>query len=307
MSSFKDLLFNQIKEKRNISDNSIKLYIVCLELTNEYINSNRDFENLDFLEKKKKILEGFFLDKTIQFKKRYLSAYITSLDTDYIKNKKLIKYYRKLLIKFNDIILKNEKEHVKSDKQKINMVSNKYLNNVRNQLKKKIELDDNFFLYQDYVISSIYTLFPPRRLIDYSDMKIITDNHFNSLSHNQKFENNYLVIKNKKLIFIFCKYKTFKNYGIQKFEVKGVLKKILNKWIEINSDSTFLFNKDKNMISPNLLGIHITNIFSSVDHPNVSINQIRHSFITNNNVKNNPLISRQMAHSLNLQELYFKD
>ena len=60
MSSFKDLLFNQIKEKRNISDNSIKLYIVCLELTNEYINSNRDFENLDFLKKKKKNTRWIF-------------------------------------------------------------------------------------------------------------------------------------------------------------------------------------------------------------------------------------------------------
>jgi len=305
--SYKDELFKSIKEKRNISDTSINIYITCLELTNLYINNTRIFEDLKFLKKKKIILNDFFKDKKLTFKKKYLSAFITSLDTNYDENEKLIEYYRKLINKYNDILMENEINHIKSDKQLNNMVSNKYMNKIRTDLKNKIEENDDFFIYQDYLISSIYTLIPPRRLDDYALMKIVSNNYYQNLKYTDKIKNNYLVKKDNKLHFIFCNYKTDKIYGIQKFEIKGNLKKIINKWLEINISDNFLLNKDKKQMTSNLLGKMITNIFSNDEYKNVSLNMIRHSFITNNNVVNNPQIAFQMAHSLNLQNYYKKD
>ncbi len=305
--SYKNELFKSIKEKRNISDTSINIYITCLELTNLYINNTRIFEDLKFLKKKKIILNDFFKDKKLTFKKKYLSAFIAALDTKYDENEKLIEYYKKLLNKYNDILMENEINHIKSDKQVNNMVSNKYMNDIRKDLKTKIEENDDFYINQDYVISSIYTLIPPRRLDDYALMKIVSNNYYQNLKYLDKIKNNYLVKKDNKLHFIFCNYKTDKIYGIQKFEIKGNLKKIINKWLEINTSDNFLLNKDKKQMTSNLLGKMITNIFSNDEYKNVSLNQIRHSFITNNNVVNNPSIAFQMAHSIQTQNYYKKD
>ena len=71
----------------------------------------------------------------------------------------------------------------------------------------KITLDkelnkDDFNIYQSYIllclISGIYI--PPRRLLDYTDLKIIDDE-----------KNNYY--NEKKQTLIFRKYKTEKKYG----------------------------------------------------------------------------------------------
>jgi hypothetical protein len=203
--------------------------------------------------------------------------------------------------------MENEINHIKSDKQVNNMVSNKYMNDIRNYSKNKIEENDDFYLNQDYVISCIYTLIPPRRLLDYALMKIVSNNYYQNLKYLDKIKNNYLVKKDNKLYFIFCNYKTDKIYGIQKFEIKGNLKKIINKWLEINTSDNFLLNKDKKQMTSNLLGKMITNIFSNDEYKNVSLNQIRHSYITNNNVVNNPQIAFQMAHSIQTQNYYKKD
>ena len=51
---FKEDLFKKIKELRDIKDNTIKNYIINLELTNLYFNQTRIFNNLDFLLNKNK-------------------------------------------------------------------------------------------------------------------------------------------------------------------------------------------------------------------------------------------------------------
>ena len=199
------------------------------------------------------------------------------------------------------------------------MVSTNYLNKVRNNLKTKVEdIDFNNItikdklLYRDYVISSIYTLIPPRRIGDYSIMKSIQIEHYNNLSIIQKKKNNYILVKKKKLYFIFFNYKTSRYYGKQEFEIKGILKNILLQWIKINPSNDFLINRNNLSLSSNNLGKIITNIFSNEKHPNISINILRHSFITNKfkiieNLKERKEIAIKMGNSVFIQNDYIKN
>ncbi len=318
MSSFKTKLIKELKEKRNITDSSIKMYLIHLEKTNDFLNNKREFENLDFLKKKKKILDEFFKNKSDTFKRNYTASYLSTLSTNKNKYDNLITFYQKKIKEFQEPITHLIKNHIKTDKQKINMVSTRYLNKIRLDLEKEnkdIDINNpsirDTFKYQDYVISSIYTLYPPRRLEDYSNMKIITNSSFNNLSLSQKKKNNYVVIKKNKLLFVFTDYKTAKSYGIQEFEIKGKLKEILNKWIIINSTNNFLMKKDRTIINSNGLGKIVKRIFSNKEHPNITVNIIRHSFLSNKyepkeEDKERDKDSKFMAHSKTLQNQYIK-
>ncbi len=318
MSSFKTKLIKELKEKRNISDSSIKMYLIHLEKTNDFLNNKREFDNLDFLKNKKKILDKFFENKSDTFKRNYTASYLSTLSTNKNKYEKLIEFYQKKIKEFQEPITHLIKNHIKTDKQKINMVSTRYLNKIRLDLEKQIkniDLDEpsirDVFKYQDYLIASIYTLYPPRRLEDYANMKIITNSAFNNLSLKSKKENNYLVIKNNKLLFIFGDYKTSKSYGIQEFEIKGKLKEILNKWIIVNPTNNFIMKKDRTKINSNGLGKIVKRIFSNAEHPNITVNIIRHSFLSNKYIpkeedKERVKDSKFMGHSMNLQNQYIK-
>jgi len=123
----------------------------------------------------------------------------------------------------------------------------------------------NFNKLKLFVLLSCYILIPPRRLLDYTSFKI---RNFNLT------KDNYM----KGKTFIFNNYKTAKTYGTNVVDISPKLFSIIKKWIAIN-DSDFLItgNNDrfKQISAPQL-----TNMLNTFFNKRVSVNILRHSFLT---------------------------
>lgn len=169
------------------------------------------------------------------------------------------------------------------------MVTTEYLSSVEKHLNEKVKKinfkslkNKDLYVYQDYLIFNLYTEIPPRRLADYN-MKVITSNTYNNFPLADKKKSNYVIVHSSKdvLQFSFGDYKTAKAYGVKLFNIDGKLENIVLTWLKMNPTKNFLINKQKQPMSNNFLGKVITRIFSSQKHPNVSVNQLRHSYISN--------------------------
>jgi hypothetical protein len=75
--------------------------------------------------------------------------------------------------------------------------------------------------HSDKLLLAVYTLIPPRRVLDFSQMKVV--------AKMPKIANgfNYVAIGNKRCTMQFNNYKTFKNYGRQVFPVPAELRRLI--------------------------------------------------------------------------------
>ena len=156
--------------------------------------------------------------------------------------------------------------------------------------------------FKKCIIIGLYVLFPPRRIKDYSHMKIVE----NISDSDKKF--NYYVKNNKQ--FVFSDYKTKKKYGSQIFDIIDELCILLNEYIT-----------KYDLISKELIGMRetdlsekIKNIFFTETGKNTSVNTIRHSFINYmikhgkiNSTEERKKYSNMMGHSdITQQNIYRK-
>ena len=81
--------------------------------------------------------------------------------------------------------------------------------------------------FKNLLLISLYTYFPPRRVLDYAKMKYITS----EVEENKQY--NFYVADKK--IFIFNRYKTDSTYGKQVFPVPNELVEIIEKYIDLKS------------------------------------------------------------------------
>lgn len=190
---------------------------------------------------------------------------------------------------------------------------------------KNVKGDANKSMHNmlDYVILSLYILFPPRRLTDYSEMVVsLNDDYKINKGVSKKYDScNYY--SPKKHIFIFNNYKTNKRvirvdgdlntntYKQQVFKVPDNLATILDDYVkdEKIKDSESLLG-----MSPATLGDRISSIFTNLVSKNISVNILRHSFISmiladRKTYDHNDLfeISQRMAHNMNQQSQYYKN
>ena len=192
-----------------------------------------------------------------------------------------------------------------------------YANNSLNdkELEKFIAWEDILSVYQKLILNkhksqmhfkkcitiALYTMFPPRRLKDYASMIVIK----NSICDDNI--NNFFVIDEFK--FIFNNYKTYKTYGKQQFEISNELLHILNEYI----DTYKLINKKLLGHTENDLSEKIKNIFIHFCNKSVTVNTLRHVYISHlfNNgelswTKQQTDIANKMAHSKNMQQDVYK-
>ena len=151
-----------------------------------------------------------------------------------------------------------------------------------------------------YVLLSLYVLIPPRRLLDYTLMHIADNNDIINTNN----ELNYY-IPNKKT-FIFNNYKTKKFYGQQTIIIPNILANILDEYILKYKITGSLFNKKKTTLRACL-----TSIFYTFSDRKLSVNILRHSYITymKDTGRLNGLervISTAMAHTIDTQISYYK-
>jgi len=150
----------------------------------------------------------------------------------------------------------------------------------------------------DFVILSLYTYVPPRRLGDYGNMYACSD-----IKNAKDTQKNYYISGDK--LFIFNAYKTSKTFKRQQINVPDELSEILDFYAE----KCDLHNGDKLLpITAAQLGKRLTHLVGC------SVNNLRHSFINNRykryNIPDSADIEEEalsMAHSTQQHLRYRKD
>ncbi len=167
---------------------------------------------------------------------------------------------------------------------------------------------DSHDSYLNYVILSLYVLHPPVRA-DYAMMKVFIDD--SQIPPN--FPDNYCVLQTNPR-FVFQKYKTAKTTGTNIVPIDSQLHSILIHWMGINHSDYLLTtyiacHKLFKPISENALVKRIISLFTRYKNKPVSINTLRHSFVsymyrydqTMSHKKSN---ADKMMHSTSMAEKY---
>ena len=277
-----------------------------------------------FETKQNEILE-YLSNLSNSVKKKMIASIMVAISPE--KNNPPEKYklfYNKLksmLNKENGIYLESVSNNKKSKKDEKNWTTMNELHKVREKLLKHIkakgydfkkdkgvESKKDFFLIQKYLIASLYTLLPPRRLI-YADMKIVSQKEFNNISEKEKEENAYLVNVNKSRKYFYYGKDADKSSTDEavKIDVPKSMNNLLNFWITINKKDHLLLNNLGEKLSKNNLSKEVRSIFSNKSK-NISVNLIRKIFVseTFKNVnKEKEEIAEQMNHSVSVADNFY--
>lgn len=255
------MILNILKEnKPNISNSSLKTYNSTL--TNffyEHHPKKTDI-NIKWFDNQDEIID---LLKNVENRKRILAALIGLTK----HNDK----YKELMYKDIDLYDIEQNKQKKTDKQKENWLNYDSIMKIYNDLKIKYSgllnkrklNNDSYQNLQNYIIASLYILNDPRRLKDYTELKI---------KNIDKTKDNYI----NKGSFHFNNYKTKKTYNEQIININGYLLIILNKFIKKNPYEYLLTDYNGNKLTSPKLNSRLNKIFGR----HISINILRHSLLS---------------------------
>lgn len=308
----KDSIAQILRENRpNISDSTIKTYVSILSTILSNINTGNQNPESFFKDNYEEIIE--FVENNYPSPsgiKTRMAALISVCDDGSEESKVPIEKYREVM----NVNADKQKQHYLSQeltpREEENWINYADIVSTLDLLKKNTNAllkgkDINTLPMnkiqdiQNYVILCLYVFIPPRRLIDYSEMKIKDYN---------PDTDNYITPDMKKLIF--NKYKTVKKYNQQEIEIPSNLRKVLKKWIKVAepAGNNLLFDRNKNKLTSSQLQHRLNNIFNG---RKISVDMIRHSYTTNKYGSGISLDERvkdahDMGHSLETQMEYVK-
>jgi hypothetical protein len=221
--------------------------------------------------------------------------------------------YRKLMlsdaVKYND----REKDQEKTETQKENWVSQDELKGIyealdkdtRPLLSKSVLKDPELQRLQNFLILSLYVLQKPRRLQDYTEMKLKNVN---------KEEDNYI----DKTKFVFNVYKTAKQYGKQILLIPESLAKCLSLYFKHHPVLKSIKGNTKvfpitdfllsfNCTDPITADNFITRILNKIFDKKIGCSMLRHIYLSGKqNVNEMIADANAMGHSLSQQREYLK-
>ena len=162
--------------------------------------------------------------------------------------------------------------------------------------------------FMDFVIVSLYTLHPPARA-DYANMRLFIEDSLVP----RDFTENYCVLQTEPR-FVFQQYKTAKHKGTTVVPMDETLHAILLDWASIHP-SPFLLalyhgpTQSYRALSENALSKRITSIFLKYASRPVTINTLRHSFISymskcDQLLDNKRANATRMMHSMTMADKY---
>lgn len=158
-----------------------------------------------------------------------------------------------------------------------------------------------------YILSQLYTLFPPRRNLDYTEMKLV-DDYKPTLSK----EFNYLVVgiedKKVEMRFVFNRYKTDGVYNQQIFNVPDDLAEHLQYFIKserIQVEDFLITSRTGRKYDSD----EITEALNKVFGAGISSQMLRHIYLDKYNTPERDNVIREMmgdaekmAHSISMQQ-----
>jgi len=289
------------KNRPNLGETSINTYSSIIKNLYKKLTQKDDYDNAtNYFENNVDAVLEFLKDIPSSRRKTTLASVVVFLgDTK-------VKQYRDLMIKDATIYNNSMKEQKKNGKETKNWITEdeihkKYTNmekDIRHLWNKKDLTNTEMNRLMDYVILSLYIRIPPRRLMDYIKFKV---------RNIDEEKDNFM----KKQQFIFNQYKTEKYYGKQEIPITIQLKNIIQRWSKKHDNDYLIFDiKTGNQFTAPKLTQRLNSIF---DNKKISVNMLRHIFITENVLKDMPkllelqAIATNMGHSIGQQALYKKD
>jgi hypothetical protein len=250
--------------KPDIADSSINTYNQILTGIHKKLNIDEPLTPEFFVKHNKAIIDFCSKLPNIHTRKTKLAALVVITNDDKATN------YRELMLKDRDKNIIQQKKQQRNEKQKANWITQKEilekyqdLEEATKYLWKRTKLNNyEFQLLQDYVILSLYTLIPPRRL-DYIYFKI------NCIDFKK---DNYL----EKGFLHFNNYKTRNTYQKQVIKIPPKLNNILQKWIKINPYDYLLVTTNGTQLSPSRLTLKIQHILGK----KTSVSILRSSYLS---------------------------
>ena len=283
-----------IKSRPKLGENSIKTYVSTLSSFYKKMKAN----NIDFFQKNSKEVLHSLKDVESNKRKTLLSALYILTGADDYKN---------LMLQDCKIVNDKYKQQKTTPNEKENWISideikakyNEYLQAVVPMLNHKASINEKTII--DFLILALMSGIagiPPRRSLDYANMKI--------RNYNRDTDNYY---ENNK--FIFNQYKTVKQYGRVTIDLKMIapeLNTLIKKWVKINKKDYLLYSSNGNKLSNTQLYQYNNKIWGK----NVSTNIYRHVYLTNFYSKPQSYMkmdemSKFMGHSINQSMLYVKN
>jgi DNA-binding protein Fis len=171
----------------------------------------------------------------------------------------------------------------------------------------------------EYIVPNLYILFPPRRNLDYTEMKLVSE-----FKSDLSKEFNYLVISVEKgktvMRFVFNRYKTDGTYREQIFDVPEDLVVQLKRWISATDkkDGDFLLTKigrytHEKQKGDKLRSDDITDALHKAFGSGISTQMLRHMYIDKYNTPEREKVihemmgdAEKMAHSMTTQQTVYK-
>lgn len=197
-------------------------YIVRLRV----LNNDGPLKSLKFLTDFQSIkakIEN--LEKALSTKISYLTAICAVLKSNK-KYTKIHKNYVELSLEMSSPLTTALNNNEKNEKQKASIVAAQEIVEIRERLNATIEAGGaSWPIYMQHLALCLYTLMPPRRNRDFSEMVIVLDEPA-VLSKDL----NYFVISES--MFIFNNYKTSATYGSQRMRVSEELSDVLDRYLQ---------------------------------------------------------------------------
>jgi len=291
-------------QQKGLSDSSIKLYMKALK----NLNDKKEIKNFRFLTKPEDVL-----DKLIDYKPTTQRNSIISV-VSILKalNNQLYDKYYDIMINMTKSINDASKTNEKTETQKANWMKWEEVEQIFNKMRDELKLlrkpnEEEYNNLLGTVILGLYTLLPPRRNKDYTEM-YITNVKDASKSDTSK---NYLDLKKEQ--FIFNVYKTAKKDGQLIITIPVELLQLLKMYIKHHP----LKAQMKDSVVPFLVGFNghklpengITRILNKIFKKKVGSSMLRHIYLSSkygNVLEQQKTDQKMMSHGALTQKDYIK-
>ncbi len=321
METFKELI-----KKRGIKEPTQKVYAKRLEELLDNLNDKKH-DSLDILKDTDKVL-AYVNQFKFGKKKSFINACMAGLSPESkisvpADNLGFYKVYHNEMMNINKYERKINEEQIKTKRQEEKWTTMAELINIRDDygklLKKKgynsaskafKDLRDRSLMLK-YLIASLYTLLPPRRL-EYGNMFRINEHQYFGLSNETRENNNYCVVKNRnKKYFSFGDVKSpDPDNRIVKIDIPKKLNNIINMYFGVTDSESFLVTSHGMDMTSNALSSFIRHNVFPMNGKEIGASMIRHIFLSEKYKDETALKEKQelatmMNHATSTQELYY--
>lgn len=309
-AQIKDLIISSRIKKRPLADKSINAYVSTL--SNLYGKVfDKDFDPNDFNDYHK-FLE--YLNDVEFSKRKTILASLLAVATD----ETAIDEYRKLMLKdskkYDEEMEKNEMTEKYRDSwitpQEIDelgtVLREDWTKLYKKHLSGHILTNKDKQQMQEYIIYLLtcgrYGL-PPRRLLDWTEMKIESYD-----ARNKTGKLDYNIFEPQKKQFIFNRFKTDESFKRQIIKTPPYIEQYLKLWRGVKPESPYLLSDTKaQKLSPITLNQRMNKIYGE----GKSVNSLRHSYITDRykhvpSVRDMKETAVKMGHSIRSAMAYIK-